>query len=79
MDVLTERFAVMGTTAEVTTVGGAPSLLTVARTRLQGLELRWSRFLPTSEVSELNRAHGEACRVSGETFTLFARDARATS
>ncbi len=55
MDVLNDRFAVMGTTAEVTTVGGRPSLLTVARTRLHGLEHRWSRFLPTSEVSELNR------------------------
>ena len=73
MDGFTERFAVMGTTAEVNIVGGAPSLLTVARTRLQGLEQRWSRFLPTSEVSVLNAARGETRRVSGETFTLFAR------
>jgi thiamine biosynthesis lipoprotein len=47
--------------------------------RLVGeLERRWSRFLPTSEVSELNRRAGHLCIVSPETFDLVARaeDAR---
>ena len=54
MDAHVDRFAAMGTTVEVTVVGGTPSLLTIARGRIRDLELRWSRFLPDSEVSRLN-------------------------
>src|SRR6478736_3688860 len=58
-------------------VGGAPSLLTIARGRIRDLERRWSRFLPASEISRLNAAPGVPLRVSPETVTLLsvARDA----
>ncbi|HEY3725014.1 MAG TPA: FAD:protein FMN transferase [Acidimicrobiia bacterium] len=66
-------FAVMGATAEVTVVGGARALLELARGRLTDLERRWSRFVPTSEISRLNRAQGLPVRVSSETRLLVRR------
>ena len=66
-------FAVMGATADVTIVGGARALLEIARGRLTDLERRWSRFIPTSEVSRLNRADGRPIRVSSETRLLVQR------
>jgi thiamine biosynthesis lipoprotein len=66
-------FAVMGTTADITVVGAPHALLEVARGRLVDLELRWSRFIPTSEVSRLNRAEGIPLRVSAETRLLVRR------
>ena len=66
-------FAVMGATADVTVVGGPRALLEVARGRLTDLERRWSRFIPTSEVSRLNRADGLPTRVSFETRLLVQR------
>jgi thiamine biosynthesis lipoprotein len=38
--------------------------------RLHELERRWSRFLPTSEISLLNAAGGRPCRVSPDTTRL---------
>jgi thiamine biosynthesis lipoprotein len=66
-------FAVMGATADVTVIGGPRVLLEVARGRLTDLERRWSRFIPTSEVSRLNRAEGRPLRVSDETRLLVQR------
>jgi FAD:protein FMN transferase len=66
-------FAVMGATADLTIVGGDRALLEVARGRLTDLERRWSRFIPTSEVSRLNRAEGLPTRVSWETRLLVQR------
>ncbi len=63
----------MGTTADVTVVSGPRALLDVARGRLTDLEHRWSRFIPTSEVSRLNRADGLPTRVSSETRLLVQR------
>ncbi len=63
-------FAAMGTTAHVV-VNGPEALLETARIRIEDLEARWSRFLPDSEVSRLNR-HGSG-RVSAETEDLVAR------
>lgn len=37
------------------------------------LERRWSRFIPTSEISVLNRADGSLCIVSPETLHLIER------
>ena len=48
----------MGATATVAVVDGPLTLLEAARERLAELEQRWSRFLPESEVSRLNRAGG---------------------
>jgi thiamine biosynthesis lipoprotein len=39
-----------------------------ARQRLTDLEARWSRFLPTSELSRLNQSPGRPTVVSAETF-----------
>jgi FAD:protein FMN transferase len=49
---------------------GAEPLAACALARLQQLEQRWSRFLPTSEISRLNAAGGAACRVSADTLRL---------
>jgi len=59
----------MGTDASVTVHGGSidPAALFV---RLQGLERRWSRFRPDSEISRLNRNRGEITIVSPDTFAL---------
>jgi len=66
-----ERFPAMGTTAEVTVVGVPTSMLTIARGRINDLESRWSRFIPTSEIARLNAAGGAPTRVSPETVTLL--------
>ena len=73
MGVLTERFRAMGTDADITIVGGAPTLMGDARRRLEDLEARWSRFRPTSEVSALNAAPGVGVRVSADTLLLVER------
>ncbi len=66
-------FAVMGATVDVTIVGRDRALLECARGRLADLERRWSRFIPSSEVSRLNRAGGIPTRVSHETRRLVRR------
>jgi thiamine biosynthesis lipoprotein len=53
------------------------TLARLAVDRLHDLECRWSRFLPNSEISELNHARGEARRVSGETVRLVEALVRA--
>jgi thiamine biosynthesis lipoprotein len=77
VDTHVDRFTAMGTDVEVTVVGGPPNLLTIARGRVRDLERRWSRFLPTSEVSRLNRCDGATTHVSPETVMLISvgRDA----
>jgi thiamine biosynthesis lipoprotein len=66
-------FPVMGSTAHVTVVGGANGLVEAARERLDDLEARWSRFIPSSEISRLNHAEGRPCLVSEETRLLVRR------
>jgi len=63
-------FPAMGTTAHVV-VNGPEALVERARTRIEDLEALWSRFLPDSEVSRLNR-HGSG-RVSRDTEGLITR------
>lgn len=64
----------MGTGAHVLVVGGDEArLIDTARRRLDDLERRWSRFLPGSEVSRLNRRPDRPVVVSPDTFTLVAR------
>jgi thiamine biosynthesis lipoprotein len=63
----------MGSDAHVIVVGGAPDLADRARRRIDDLEQRWSRFVPTSEVNELTRRAGEAVAVSPETILLVER------
>ncbi len=67
-----QRFDAMGTTAHVVVVGpDAQRQLGKAIERVFDLEQRWSRFLPTSEVSRLNAAHGSPTGVSRETLSLI--------
>lgn len=67
------EFPAMGTTAHVVLLGaGAPDARTVERLVLD-LERRWSRFLPTSELSELGARAGRPVPVSGETVALVDR------
>lgn len=62
----------MGTDAHVV-VHGDPLLAEVARAEISQLEQRWSRFLPDSEVSEVNRRAGSWVAVSPDTVELFDR------
>jgi FAD:protein FMN transferase len=62
----------MGTQVDLLVVGAPSGALAAARSRLAGLEARWSRFRPDSEVSTLNRAAGQPVAVSPETLTLLA-------
>lgn len=68
------RFRAMGTDAEVIVVcsgwGNPLRLALRAQRRIDELERRWSRFLPDSEISELNRRAGEWVRVSDDTVEL---------
>jgi thiamine biosynthesis lipoprotein len=63
----------MGTRAHVIVVGGAAALVAHAQQRIAELEARWSRFIPTSEVSDLNAHAGRPRRVSPETRALVQR------
>ncbi len=61
----------MGTTAHIVVVGDqARALADHAVERLETLERRWSRFLPSSEVSRMNASAGEHVLVSRETLQL---------
>ncbi len=66
-----QRFAAMGTTAHVVVVGpDAEQHVGHAVERVFDLEQRWSRFVPTSEISQLNAAAGESVEVSPLTLCL---------
>src|SRR3979411_1511097 len=66
------RFRAMGTDIHLLVNGPAP-LLDIAQRRIEGLERRWSRFIETSEISQLNAADGWPCLVSRDTVTLICR------
>jgi len=60
----------MGSDTHVVVVGGPADLLDQAERRIEQLERRWSRFLPDSEVSQLNRWAGLPVAVSPDTVSL---------
>ncbi|HZQ27616.1 MAG TPA: FAD:protein FMN transferase [Acidimicrobiales bacterium] len=66
-------FRAMGSDCHIIVVGGPPGLLDVALHRVDDLEQRWSRFIPTSEVSRLNEHPGVPMRVSADTAELVRR------
>lgn len=66
------RFRAMGTDVHLV-VHGPMELVEVAREGIEDLERRWSRFLPDSEVSELNRCAGSWVAVSPATVELVSR------
>ena len=73
MSISERTVEVMGTTAHVMVVDGPGSLVDLAVDRLAGLEARWSRFLPDSELTRLNERPGVPVVVSPTTFELVER------
>lgn len=63
----------MGSDAHLVVVGGGAHLLDDAQRRIDELEQRWSRFVESSEICELNRRAGEDVVVSAETVLLVER------
>lgn len=61
----------MGTDVELLTVGADdPLLLESVEDLVTGLDARWSRFRPGSELSALNAAAGRPVRLLPETFVI---------
>lgn len=67
------RFRAMGSDAHLTVVGGPSGLLEDAVRRIDQLEQRWSRFIDSSEICELNRRAGSDLVVSADTVLLVER------
>ncbi len=63
----------MGCSALIVVVGGGHGLLEAARSRIEDLEARWSRFRPSSELSLLNGLPSREVVVSPETFELVTK------
>ncbi len=66
-------FDAMGTNAHVIYGGADPQHAALAMERIQQLEQLWSRFIESSEISQINRAGGEAVAASPETLVLIER------
>ena len=62
----------MGSEAHLVLLEPPSGLLDRLRRRLDDLEQRWSRFLPGSEISQLNRSAGRPVVVSTETYDVVA-------
>ena len=66
------HFRAMGTTCQITLVGGTTTLLADLVGRVHDLEARWSRFDEHSELSMLNATAGDGpVAVSVETYRLI--------
>ena len=66
------RARAMGTDVQIVVPSGDEDVLGAAARRLDDLESRWSRFLPTSERTRLNSHPGVPVIVSIETFNVIA-------
>jgi thiamine biosynthesis lipoprotein len=67
------RFRAMGSDAHLVIVGAPDHAVDDAERRIEELERRWSRFIESSEVCELNRRAGDEVVVSAETALLVER------
>jgi thiamine biosynthesis lipoprotein len=67
------RFRAMGSDAHVIVIGHDAALLHSSVSRIEALEQRWSRFIETSEISDLNRHPGDDVAISPETRLLVER------
>ncbi len=65
-------FRVMASDAHVILVDPAQGAEDYARSRLEELERRWSRFLPGSDISRLNTTPEALVLVSSDTIALLA-------
>ena len=70
MAVIEHRFRVMACRAEVLLVDGNRALAHRAQLDLDELEMAWSRFVPTSDISRLNTARGRPVLVGPDTLVL---------
>lgn len=61
----------MGCAVDVVVVGGPPHLLDLAKTAIDHLERRWSRFLSESDISRLNHAAGSIVHLDPATLVLL--------
>jgi FAD:protein FMN transferase len=61
----------MGCDVDVVIVGGSQDLLHLARTSIDHLERRWSRFVPDSDISRLNHAAGSNVHIDPATVVLL--------
>ncbi len=64
------RLRVMASEAQVVLVDAGPTTAIEAEAHLRRLESRWSRFLPDSDITRLNRAGGHPVAVAAETLVL---------
>jgi thiamine biosynthesis lipoprotein len=71
------RFRAMGTDCHLIIVGGPGDAAQRALARIRQLEVRWSRFLPTSEVNELTRRAGTRLGITTDTALLLQRSVEA--
>ena len=62
----------MASELRVVAIDPRPGQIDEARCFLGQLEQRWSRFLPTSDISRLNARAGERVEVADETLVLLA-------
>ncbi len=70
------EFVAMGTICHVVIVGGkrgSQDLAEHVRTRINHLESLWSRFLPDSDISNINARAGQHVAVSELTISLLER------
>ena len=61
----------MGTHVQLMACGIGPGALQEARRAIDDFEARWSRFLPSSEISAINANAGNWTPVSPDTFRLI--------
>jgi thiamine biosynthesis lipoprotein len=70
MAVLQVAFPAMGSTCELTIVGGTDCHVNQARRRIDELESLWSRFREDSEISRLNQRSGWATALTDDSYLL---------
>jgi thiamine biosynthesis lipoprotein len=79
MEVSSQQFRVMASSALVTLTNPHPAALDTAQTRLAELEQRWSRFIDTSDITRLNHAQGGWVPVAVDTAVLIQTMQRAST
>jgi thiamine biosynthesis lipoprotein len=78
MAVTEHRFRIMASDALIIAVDATGDEINEAQRLLERIEQRWSRFLPDSDVSRINRAGGHPTVVDPLTLTLLATMAEAS-
>ena len=70
-DLWETRWNAMGGRAHALFLGGSATLAEMVQQDVDELEQRWSRFLPTSEISMLNTRRGQWIDLSPDTVVLI--------